>query len=1314
LPRFDRVQLDPQGHNSPREFIVTQGPLHSTRDDLWRMVWESNSRAIVMLTRCIEKAREKCDHYWPYDTQPVYYGDIQVIVANESHYPDWTIREFKVTRGDTSRLIRHFHFTTWPDFGVPEPPQTLVRFVRAFREKHGNDGRPIVVHCSAGVGRSGTFIAIDRILHHLKNNDYVDIFGMVYEMRKERVWMVQTEQQYICIHQCLLAVLEGRENEMGPRGVLRDGLENEGFEACPLSNLGAQALVRSNGDAADESRSDGDARQEGNEVRTAVEVLLMQHPFDMSSSIVSEDLGSRLDNSSVLSSTTSLSGTAAANNEVISFTVTDDGGRVNPVFAVPESADSDQTVSPPNHYEPQTCEDQPATEDNGLMVKWKFVSDWIHKKLPEHDVNLGEEVTDPDEIVDETLEVEIEPVSPSMDHMKSSCTRVLKSNEMQATPPQSLAKRWKEDSSATFWRMLSLLYCKILVVMGLAFPIAELMSDETDVKLNFRGFYLYLTLGSLFFLSFIYVRMFIFENKYAIKRLKKFSGLPSFESVDVEIRRSGSSGGNLNASVESGLGSLKQSEVLHFVKQEESIHFGSFYLRVGVLVFGTGALIYSGLQLAHFFVLPGECYKKIEPVASGASLFFTFTQMYFVFLNAKVLVPRRFYIGEFGLMHLLATNLCTWLQVLVEETKHEFHELPAADHHRESLARTSSSRLHSNESQETELNFENVLHFDVNFDGAGCVQNPNFRVLGRLVKTASPFLFPCVIEYSLICAAVLYVMWRNLSEGDDVGPNGSRRTSVKVFVFTLCVEARFSLCLLFDRKYLSCPVRGAFLKMNSEVEKEPSGVEIQGADDGFAFPKFDGMEVLADHHEFAESGETAAPTDTVPGYTENDNQTGDASDQIEVSEDGGTVRKGKNSRCHCQREKRFTCGVCGKSLSTNQKLESHEFTHTGEKPFACRICGKPFAQSGTLSKHKLIHTGEKPFACRICGKAFGDKANLRRHEFIHSGEKPFACRICGKSFARSGSISLHNLTHTGEKPFACRICGKAFADRSALAGHKLIHSGEKPYICRICGKSFARSSYLSTHKLIHTRVTLHTNSPMVKITTKSSRHTYRMDCDGSNRGLFVGILVVVLTIIALIIFFVLLDENYKDTAVAEAYIFEFFLYVVSSLAVVIGMFRMRHMAFNRHKKVNIDVILLVIAQCGIFLYAIFVMVSSNTGRTEQTGTTALLTGFFMLVQAILQTVFILDAIKRHPTGVSQVRKKPGREFVTFLVLANLSMWALNTFETSKALAHPFHGNFFGERSWITITHISMPLAIFYRFHSTVCLCEIWTKSYKIS
>ncbi|XP_068628161.1 tyrosine-protein phosphatase 10D [Battus philenor] len=200
------------GHNSPREFIVTQGPLHCTRDDFWRMVWESGSRAIVMLTRCVEKGREKCDRYWPYDTRPVYYGDIAVTALNESRYADWTVTELAVCRGAEQRVLKHFHFTTWPDFGVPDPPTALARFVRAFRERCPPDSRPVIVHCSAGVGRSGTFITLDRALQQLAAHaEYLDIFGMVYGMRRERVWMVQTEQQYICIHQCVVAALEGRD-----------------------------------------------------------------------------------------------------------------------------------------------------------------------------------------------------------------------------------------------------------------------------------------------------------------------------------------------------------------------------------------------------------------------------------------------------------------------------------------------------------------------------------------------------------------------------------------------------------------------------------------------------------------------------------------------------------------------------------------------------------------------------------------------------------------------------------------------------------------------------------------------------------------------------------------------------------------------------------------------------------------------------------------------------------------------------------------------------------------------------------------------
>lgn len=154
------------------------------------MCWESNSRAIVMLTRCFEKGREKCDQYWPNDTVPVYYGDIKVQILNDSHYPDWIITEFMVWREKEQRIIRHFHFTTWPDFGVPNPPQTLARFVRAFRDRVGPDQRPIVVHCSAGVGRSGTFITLDRILQQIQVADVSIIIRLcVTDMQS---WLVET------------------------------------------------------------------------------------------------------------------------------------------------------------------------------------------------------------------------------------------------------------------------------------------------------------------------------------------------------------------------------------------------------------------------------------------------------------------------------------------------------------------------------------------------------------------------------------------------------------------------------------------------------------------------------------------------------------------------------------------------------------------------------------------------------------------------------------------------------------------------------------------------------------------------------------------------------------------------------------------------------------------------------------------------------------------------------------------------------------------------------------------------------------------
>ncbi|KAM9072126.1 receptor-type tyrosine-protein phosphatase beta isoform 2-T2 [Megaptera novaeangliae] len=204
------------GNNFRREYIATQGPLPGTKDDFWKMAWEQNVQNIVMVTQCVEKGRVKCDHYWPADQDSLYYGDLILQMLSESVLPEWTIREFRICSEeqlDAHRLIRHFHYTVWPDHGVPETTQSLIQFVRTVRDyiNRTPGAGPTAVHCSAGVGRTGTFIALDRILQQLDSKDSVDIYGAVHDLRLHRVHMVQTECQYVYLHQCVRDVLRARK-----------------------------------------------------------------------------------------------------------------------------------------------------------------------------------------------------------------------------------------------------------------------------------------------------------------------------------------------------------------------------------------------------------------------------------------------------------------------------------------------------------------------------------------------------------------------------------------------------------------------------------------------------------------------------------------------------------------------------------------------------------------------------------------------------------------------------------------------------------------------------------------------------------------------------------------------------------------------------------------------------------------------------------------------------------------------------------------------------------------------------------------------
>nr|DBA17573.1 TPA: hypothetical protein GDO54_002999 [Pyxicephalus adspersus] len=205
------------GYINTKEFIASQGPLPKTINDFWRMIWEKDVRVLIMLTKCVEVGKVKCEEYWPSRSSRTF-GNLSVSLKNESILPDWTIRDFLVTDIQTkqNKQLRHFHFTAWPDHGVPNTTDDLIRFrnlIRDYTAVHSPPSSPILVHCSAGVGRTGTLIALDRIIKQIEAEDKVDVYGVVYDLRMNRGLMVQTESQYIFLNKCALDVIKTRKTQ---------------------------------------------------------------------------------------------------------------------------------------------------------------------------------------------------------------------------------------------------------------------------------------------------------------------------------------------------------------------------------------------------------------------------------------------------------------------------------------------------------------------------------------------------------------------------------------------------------------------------------------------------------------------------------------------------------------------------------------------------------------------------------------------------------------------------------------------------------------------------------------------------------------------------------------------------------------------------------------------------------------------------------------------------------------------------------------------------------------------------------------------
>ncbi|KAG0729809.1 Proton channel OtopLc [Chionoecetes opilio] len=662
---------------------------------------------------------------------------------------------------------------------------------------------------------------------------------------------------------------------------------------------------------------------------------------------------------------------------------------------------------------------------------------------------------------------------------------------------------WREEGNDSLIACVSALYGKLLVVMGMAFPVAEVISHDIPISF-YNGFYLYLYIGSIVFLVYAYVFLLQTINIPTSQLKSKFQSLRRMTTKDSRFDDKESDRASINTM------SFKPPKYA----LTESNNHGSMYLKMGAVVFGIGSMIYSGLEVGQYFELQADdsCADILLVISPAARMLFTFIQMYFIFLNSRVAISRHRIIARFGLMHMIGTNLCIWLNVLVQETKHEI------------------------------IN----IHF---------------------------------------------------GHGDHHG------------------------------------VRGTNLSTGHHAEAAVLGGHGHGDDHG-----------LVPH------------------------------------DDLGAMRN-----------------------ESQHDHEDHEVSNSSHT-------------TGRLIDHGQVFSIYECSRSKLMGE-------------LVDNASPFL--------------------------FPCTI------------EYSLLCAGQYPNASCVL--------YVVWNNINKPVVTCDGDSDISTYVARKARHHYSVDCAHANRGLFMGILILVLTIISLILFFVLINnEDYKSIAIMEGNIIELLVYGVATVTVVVGMIQMRELEFVPEGDIELDNILLLIAQTGVYIYTSFTIIGGhftmsvkNNPLAELRGGTSssarvwppkdsttglpltasqewadfqdrafmvlpLLSAIITLTQTTLQTIFILDATRRCCYNHDQLERKPGREMadkaasafigllvafvvlgdmqdhadvaaqclVTFLLVCNLAMWAINTFETSRADAHPTQLNFYGIWAWTIISHISMPLAIFYRFHVT--------------
>ncbi|XP_043863139.1 proton channel OtopLc isoform X13 [Drosophila mojavensis] len=866
------------------------------------------------------------------------------------------------------------------------------------------------------------------------------------------------------------------------------------------------------------------------------------------------------------------------------------------------------------------------------------------------------------------------PVSRS--HTAGSTDSAEKNNaankemELKNVMPQPLQR-------TSLFIVTSLVYAILLIVVCIAYVISDVTTHRLPV-LYYETFFTYLYGTSILFL--LYVFCFLLQESSCCnggnggskpkppakeKKSKKTKNADPADSKDAKGSKDSGKAGKGAAYQEAPV-DAEVAVTPKNVRKRKTTHsdltHGSFFLRVGAIAFGLGAMIYIGLEFGSFFEIPFDspCHHILIGVNPLLQMIFTFMQMYFIFMNARLNIHRFKVIARFGLMHVVATNICVWIRTLVKESLLEitiYHQKREADPDASSIAH--SIRQHALRHAGTVLRTHSGpnTEFEV-LDGEDVLPKNVYKsdnVLSKLVRNTVDGIS------------------KSLGMGGDITSTSTTSTT------TTTTRAPYTT----------------------------PGYQWHSTTMARKLKKFITSTTAATSTIGSSSSSTSTASSTTTSTTTS--TTGLPFGSAATAADAAST----TSETPFNSLERILSSVAPSSQSpVDVSASTLPAATSGVSSFIDNLVSSSTAPSPTLG----ASTTES--AVNIMNNLFGPGMENSFQTYSDLSHEESNGLIAFENLesldniypaALSSNIGTLNSTACGRIDIMGTIVYDSapylypFIIEYSLIGAVVLYVMWK-HIGRYPGR-------LNDEDLEH-RLEVMLSRRAVAMAQQA--RSGRVDCVGSSKGLFFGLLLLVGALICLILFFVLVrHQQFSLLAIYLADASHCILMAFAILAIIVGFIRVKNLKFRCEEQSNLNDILLRISAFGLFTYSVFSIIAGSLKVLEsEPSLLVTTTGGVAVFQVILQLLFIADVSRRRVHLPEHDRSKPGRQIVTFLLICNVAMFAIYTFEAQKVFANPVQLDFYGFVPWSIIQRITLPLCIFHRFHSAVTLAEIWKTTYK--